>query len=109
MNLEGSSARDVFQALADPTRRELMRRLSEEGPVTATGLAGRLPVSRQAVAKHLEVLEEAGLVVSERRGRERRFRLTPAPMANVATWMASIGSNWDERLDRLRHLLSDSP
>jgi DNA-binding transcriptional ArsR family regulator len=108
MNQGPRSTGEVFEALADSTRREVIRCLSEEGPATATGLAARLPVSRQAVAKHLDVLEEAGLVVSERRGRERRFRLSPAPMADAVSWMASIGSEWDERLERLRRILADS-
>jgi DNA-binding transcriptional ArsR family regulator len=108
MNHDPRSMGDVFEALADSTRREVIRCLSEGGPVTATGLAARLPVSRQAVAKHLDVLEEAGLVVSERRGRERRFRLSPAPMADAVSWMASIGAQWDERLERLQRMLAES-
>jgi DNA-binding transcriptional ArsR family regulator len=97
----------VFQALSDSTRREVIRCLSEEGSVSATRLAARLPVSRQAVAKHLDVLEEAGLVVSERQGRERRFRLSPAPMTEAVSWMAAMGSQWDERLERLRRMLAE--
>jgi DNA-binding transcriptional ArsR family regulator len=94
----------IFLALADPTRREVMARLSD-GPVTATELAQALPVSRQAVAKHLAALEEAGLVASARRGRERQFRLTPGPMAAAMEWMTGVGSQWDERLEALgRHL-----
>jgi DNA-binding transcriptional ArsR family regulator len=99
----------VFQALSDSTRRELIRCLSEEGSITATVLAARLPITRQAVAKHLEVLEDAGLVVSERQGRERRFRLSPAPMADAMSWMAAVGSQWDDRLERLRRLLDEAP
>jgi DNA-binding transcriptional ArsR family regulator len=97
----------VFQALSDSTRREVIRCLSEEGSITATRLAARLPITRQAVAKHLDVLEEAGLVVSERQGRERRFRLSPAPMADAVSWMAAVGSQWDERLERLRRILAE--
>jgi DNA-binding transcriptional ArsR family regulator len=96
---------DVFFALADPTRRRVIRYLSEEGATTATELAGELPVSRQAVAKHLSALEDAGLVVSERLGREKRFRLTPAPLAEAVSWMAGVGAEWDERLDGLRRHL----
>ncbi|HJV05539.1 MAG TPA: metalloregulator ArsR/SmtB family transcription factor, partial [Actinomycetota bacterium] len=73
----------VFEALGDPTRREVVRRLAEGGPASATRLAADLPVSRQAVAKHLAALEEAGLVTGERSGRERRFRLTPAPFSEA--------------------------
>jgi DNA-binding transcriptional ArsR family regulator len=96
---------EVFEALADPTRRELMRRLASEGPSSATNLASSMPVTRQAVAKHLTALEEAGLVEGERRGRERLFRLTPAPLSDAAGWMAEIGGRWDERLQALRRLL----
>ena len=91
----------VFSALADPTRREVLRRLSEEPSMTATELAEVLPVSRQAIAKHLAELEEARLVVGERAGREHRFRLTPAPLSEAVDWMASVGAQWDERLSQL--------
>lgn len=91
----------VFMALSDPTRRKVLRRLAE-GPANPTELAGELPVSRQAVSKHLEVLREAGLVASARDGREHRYRLTPAPMADAASWMADVGARWDARLDKLR-------
>jgi DNA-binding transcriptional ArsR family regulator len=95
----------VFAALSDPTRREVIRCLSEEGPTTATELAGRLPVSRQAIAKHLSSLEEAGLVDSAVDGRSRRFRLTPGPMREAMGWMADVGAEWDDRLEALhRHL-----
>jgi DNA-binding transcriptional ArsR family regulator len=97
----------VFAALSDPTRRDVIRCLSEEGPVTATELADRIPVSRQAIAKHLSSLEEAGLVVSTVEGRSRRFRLTPGPMREAMGWMADVGAQWDDRLEALRrHLAS---
>lgn len=96
----------VFAALSDPTRRQVMRCLSEEGPVTATELADRIPVSRQAIAKHLSALEDAGLVASAVDGRSRRFRLTPGPMREAMGWMADVGAGWDGRLDALRRHLS---
>jgi DNA-binding transcriptional ArsR family regulator len=96
---------EVFAALADPTRRRVMDRLSRQGPASATELADTLPISRQAVAKHLALLEEAGLVAGERTGRERRFRLTPGPLTDAVSWMTSVGSEWDERLDTLRRNL----
>lgn len=95
----------VFSALSDPTRREVIRFLSERGPSSATEVATTLPVSRQAVAKHLAALAEAGLVESEVRGRERRYRLTPAPFQEAVSWMASVGAQWDERLEDLRRHL----
>jgi DNA-binding transcriptional ArsR family regulator len=91
----------VFEALADPTRREVMRRLAEAGPATATELAGDLPVTRQAVAKHLATLAEAGLVTSDRQGRETRFSFTPEPLADAEAWMADVGARWDDRLQAL--------
>lgn len=95
----------VFFALSDPTRREVITRLSE-GPNTATGLAAGMTVSRQAIAKHLVILDEAGLVTVERSGREVRYVLTPGPMADAASWMGDVGAEWDRRLDRLRRHLS---
>jgi DNA-binding transcriptional ArsR family regulator len=83
----------VFGALADPSRRQVIGYLSERGTATATELTGELPMTRQAVAKHLATLAGAGLVESERQGRETRYRLTEA------------GAEWDDRLDALvRHL-----
>jgi DNA-binding transcriptional ArsR family regulator len=96
---------EVFAALADPTRRRVMDQLSRRGPASATELADGLPVSRQAVAKHLALLEGAGLVAGERAGRERRFRLTPGPLTDAVTWMTSVGSEWDDRLEALRRNL----
>jgi DNA-binding transcriptional ArsR family regulator len=96
----------VFAALSDPTRRRVIRCLSEQGPVTATELADRIPVSRQAIAKHLASLEDAGLVSSAVEGRSRRFRLTPGPMREAMGWMADVGAEWDDRLEALRRHLS---
>jgi DNA-binding transcriptional ArsR family regulator len=92
----------VFSALSDPTRREVLRMLAEGDGVTATEIAGRMPVSRQAVSKHLAALDEAGLVTTERAGRERRYRLTPEPLADAMSWMVSVGAEWDQRLVALR-------
>ncbi len=92
----------VFSALADPTRRQVVRLLAERGGITATEGAATLPVTRQAVTKHLRALADAGLVEAERRGRETRFRLTPEPFAAAAAWMAAVGADWDVRLTRLR-------
>ena len=72
---------------------------------TATEIAGRLPVTRQAVAKHLVALDQAGLVTAERAGREVRYRLTPRPMTEAMSWMADVGAEWDVRLERLRRHL----
>lgn len=95
----------VFQALADPTRRQVVALLARSGPVTATELAGRLPVTRQAVAKHLAALADAGLVSGAREGREVRYRLTPPPLRDAVSWMATVGAEWDDRLEALRRHL----
>jgi DNA-binding transcriptional ArsR family regulator len=92
---------EVFGALADPTRREVMRSLAEQPGLTASLLAGELPMTRQAVSKHLNALSEAGLVTARREGRETRYTLTPAPLADAMMWMTEVGAEWDERLARL--------
>ncbi len=95
----------TFVALADPTRRYLIGRITAEAPVTATALAGDLPISRQAVAKHLAVLRDAGVVAVEHRGRERHYRLTPRPLVEAAGWLQAVETEWESRLDALeRHL-----
>jgi DNA-binding transcriptional ArsR family regulator len=95
----------VFAALADPTRRSLVRSVAVDGPVTATELAEQLPISRQAVAKHLGALRDAGLVSGEKAGRETRYRLTPEPFDAATAWMADVGLQWDRRLGALRRHL----
>jgi DNA-binding transcriptional ArsR family regulator len=95
----------VFDALADPNRRRLLGFLAERETATATELAGELPVTRQAVAKHLAALSAAGLVEGRRQGRETRYRLTPEPLAEAMAWIADVGAQWDDRLAALgRHL-----
>lgn len=97
----------VFGALADPTRRAIVRELSIDGPLTATELASRVGVSRQAAAKHLAELSLAGLASGERRGRERRFTLRTAPFAEAEAWMRAIGATWDQRLEAFRRLVEE--
>jgi DNA-binding transcriptional ArsR family regulator len=92
----------VLDALGDPTRRAVLRAVAGDGPVTATALARDLPVTRQAVLKHLGALAAAGLVAGERAGREVLYRLTPEPLDGAASWLAAVGGAWDERLGRLR-------
>jgi DNA-binding transcriptional ArsR family regulator len=94
----------VFAALADPTRLRVLREVAERGPATATELAGVLPISRQAVAKHLAVLAGAGLVTPTRAGRENRYRASTAPLAAAQRWLAETGAAWDDRLERLTAL-----
>jgi DNA-binding transcriptional ArsR family regulator len=93
---------DVFHALADPTRREVLALVAQGRAQTATELAAALPVTRQAVSKHLAVLEDARLVDGAREGRTTRFRATPAPLSDAIAWMAEVGGEWDDRLACLR-------
>jgi DNA-binding transcriptional ArsR family regulator len=91
----------VFFALGDPSRRGLLRRIAERGAATATELAAELPVTRQAVTKHMRALAHAGLVRSRRSGRETRYELTPEPLSEAIEWMEQVGATWDERLAAL--------
>jgi DNA-binding transcriptional ArsR family regulator len=99
------SADAVFGALSDPTRRRLLALLDEHPEASATELARELPVSRQAVVKHLAALADAGLVASRRDGREVRFRPTPGPMSEAMAWMTTVGAQWDDRLADLQRRL----
>lgn len=91
----------MFAALADPTRRQVVRTLSQQPDLTASSLAGELPMTRQAVTKHLAALDRAGLVEGRREGREMRYSLTPAPLTDAMRWMDEVGAQWDARLARL--------
>jgi DNA-binding transcriptional ArsR family regulator len=101
-----STAGAVFGALADPTRRHIVRLLSQRPTVTASILADELPISRQAITKHLAALAEAGLVTAAHEGRETRYRLTPEAFDDAMQWMLATGARWDERLERLQRSLS---
>ena len=91
----------VFEALADPTRREVLNLVGRHGPVTATELAAQLPVSRQAVAKHLDALRTAGLVERDKQGRDVRYGLNPNGLDGASAWMEEVGAAWDRRLAAL--------
>ncbi|MET8754370.1 ArsR/SmtB family transcription factor [Streptomyces sp. NPDC059104] len=94
----------VLAALADPTRRLLLDLLAARGEASATALAEGVPVSRQAVVKHLAVLEAAGLVRGGRVGREVRYAVRPAALDATARWMAALAADWDRRLARIKLL-----
>ena len=99
---------DVFSAISDPTRRSMLERLQREGPLSIRALSEPLVMSRQAVTKHLDILEAAGLVEKQVEGRERLHRLSPRPLQDVDTWLAPFAAFWDDRLARLRlHLEED--
>lgn len=92
----------VFGALSDPTRRALLATIAGHPAATATQLAAELPISRQAVLKHLNALTDAGLLDRTRAGREVRYQFTPAPLSEAVGWMTEVGAEWDERLAVLR-------
>jgi len=96
----------VFSALADGTRRDLFALLGRHGEASATDLARELPVSRQAVQKHLGLLADAGLVAARRSGREVLYHPTPGPMSEALEWMAAVGHQWDDRLAALERQLA---
>lgn len=93
----------VFSALSDPTRREMVAALLREGTTSVPSLSSALPITRQAIAKHLAALDDAGLI--ERvpgRGREVRYQLRAGALAPAAAWVAHAEAAWDERLGRLK-------
>lgn len=96
----------VFAALGDETRWAVLVRLGE-GPASASALARELPVTRQAVAQHLEVLRRAGLVTSERAGREVVHRAIGSELSEVARHLERLGRQWDARLQRIKRLAED--
>ena len=95
----------VFAALADPTRRLLIVQLSAGGAKTATEFAQELPITRQGVSKHLKILAEANLVSMQQEGRERRYSLTPQPLAQTVSWVEAVTEQWNERLQALHDYL----
>jgi DNA-binding transcriptional ArsR family regulator len=99
---------DVLVALADPTRRRILEVLAVHGGGTASTLATELPVSRQAVVKHLAVLDRAGLVAGRRSGREVRYLLCPRRLDATAQWLAGLATEWDRRLDTIKRIAESS-
>lgn len=93
----------VFTALADPTRRQILDALARTGPATVSELAAALPITRQAVAKHLANLVEVGLLVAgEPDGRRVRYRAQPEPIRAALAWLSAMANRWDDRLDALQ-------
>lgn len=99
---------ELFAALVDPTRQQLLDILAARGGATATALAVGLPISRQAIVKHLAILERAGLVVGQRRGRERRYTIRPARLDAAARWLADRAAFWDAHLAAIKRLAEES-
>jgi len=103
--MNNDEATAIFRALGDPTRLELMQVLSEGDGESATALAVRMPITRQAVAKHIAVLEEAGLIGREPRGRAVVYRVQPDVMTEAADWLLRASVAWDVRLAGLGEAL----
>lgn len=96
---------EVFAALGDPTRLRIVDRLARSGPASASELARAFPMSRQAVAKHLGILADAGVTTRRRHGREVRFSVASRPLTDAAAWLSGRAAMWDETLASLkRHL-----
>jgi DNA-binding transcriptional ArsR family regulator len=104
-----TTADAVFTALADPTRRHVLSMVVERGPVSATSLGNSLPVSRQAVVKHLAVLRSAGLVAAQRQGQEVRYELVAEALTEASDWITQLSERWDARLARLAAYLMADP
>jgi ArsR family transcriptional regulator, cadmium/lead-responsive transcriptional repressor len=95
---------ELWSAIADPTRRRVLDVLLDRGQATATMVAGELPVTRQAVAKHLAVLDRVGLVEGRRRGREVRYAVRPERLDVAARSMAQVAAEWDTRLEAIKRI-----
>ncbi|WP_431279949.1 ArsR/SmtB family transcription factor [Leifsonia poae] len=95
---------DLWSAIGEPTRRRMLDILLAEGPGTATTLSERLPVTRQAVSKHLTVLDRVGLIHGAPEGRERRYRVDEAQLARAVAQLAEVGATWDARLQRIKRI-----
>ncbi|WP_327088076.1 winged helix-turn-helix domain-containing protein [Nonomuraea sp. NBC_01738] len=95
---------EIWSAIGDPTRRRMLDLLLTHGGGTATSLAQQLPVTRQAVAKHLGVLDRVGLVQGAQSGREKRYFVDDAQLARAAAQLSSVGAAWDARLQRIKRI-----
>ena len=104
MSPAGAVLDELWSAVADPTRRRLLDALLDRGEASATILAGELPVTRQAVAKHLAVLDRAGLVEGVRRGREVRYSIRPQRLGAATRSMAQVAADWDARLSAIKRI-----
>jgi ArsR family transcriptional regulator, cadmium/lead-responsive transcriptional repressor len=95
---------ELWAAIGDPTRRRVVDVLLDRGEATATAMAGELPVTRQAVAKHLAVLDRAGLVQARRQGREVRYAIRPQRLVAATRSMAQVAAEWDVRLSAIKRI-----
>jgi len=101
---DGDTVQDVLTSLADPMRRRILEVLAQRGVGTATTLATEVPVTRQAVVKHLSVLDRAGLIVGRRSGREMQYRVQAEALDVTARWMSRLAVEWDLRLQTIKRI-----
>ncbi|MBW7475302.1 metalloregulator ArsR/SmtB family transcription factor [Paenibacillus oenotherae] len=104
---DNNQLRDVFDAIADPTRRQLIRLLAGAEEIPLHELTTQFPMGRTAVSKHLTVLKEAGLALDRKVGRETRYRLDASPLREVQDWLAFYNKFWSANLLRLNQLLEE--
>ncbi|NNF63819.1 MAG: winged helix-turn-helix transcriptional regulator [Acidimicrobiia bacterium] len=97
----------TFWALSDPVRLEIVDRVASGSELTVTQLAAVLPMTRQAITRHVRTLEESGLLVGEREGREHRYRVNVAPLTHASGWLDSKRTAWDDALSRLAEYLEE--
>lgn len=97
----------IFAALADPTRRDLLVNIARDGPKTATQLAKEYPISRPGIIKHLNILEEAGLVKIHQQGRDKPYVFTPEPLSELEQWIDEVSEMWESNLLRLKAMLEN--
>ena len=109
MSLGGATAPQLFHALGDPNRLRIVTRLCDGGPCSTTDVADVVPVSRQAATKHLKLLESAGLVHSQRAGRERIWQVQPQQLAEASDFLTALSQRWDRAIDRLRAYVEEGP
>ncbi|MCP1155265.1 ArsR/SmtB family transcription factor [Peribacillus frigoritolerans] len=105
--MSASEKHDVFQAIADPTRRKVLQLLAE-GDLPISEITSHFSMSRTAIAKHLHILSEAELVSGRKVGREKRFRLQPEPLAELKQWLSFYDQFWDNKLSILKHVIENS-
>ena len=98
----------LFDALGDPNRLRIVTRLCDSGPCSTSQVTKIIPVSRQAATKHLLLLEAVGLVNSERKGRERIWRIEPKPLTDASDYLTALSTRWDNAIDRLRAYVEDT-
>jgi DNA-binding transcriptional ArsR family regulator len=104
MSAAGREGDALWAAVGDPTRRQLLDALLTRGEASATALAAELPVTRQAVAKHLAVLDRAGLVAGRKEGREVLYAVRPSSLDAVSRDLAKVAASWDRRLATIKRL-----